>query len=57
MLAKRFEHILHDLGMAGLEHPRSHFETALSVTFSFCASSNCVHPLSFLNSEMNAPNF
>ena len=21
MLAKRFEHILHDLGMAGLEHP------------------------------------
>ena len=21
MLAKRFKHILHDLGMAGLEHP------------------------------------
>ena len=33
-------------GTSGWAHPRSHFETALSVTFSFCASSSCVHPVS-----------
>ena len=40
MLAKRFEHILHDLGMAGLEHPFSHLLIPLSLTCPMCGTMN-----------------
>ena len=33
------------------------FETALSVTFNFCANCACVKPFSFLNSVIKIPNF
>ena len=43
--------------ISGKPNPRSHRETALSVTLIFSASSACVHPFSFLIVAINSPNF